>query len=245
MSTITQPPKLKRRWYQFSLKTLLIVISVMCVGFAWIGWRMQRARTNRNEPVEEAVASIQESGGNVQRDYEELRPQTWLEELFDDPGDPDDPVRVWETEVTFHGFNVTNAGLERLKDLKNLRSLVLSGSNVTNAGLERLKDLKNLEMLFLYDTQVTDAGLEHLKGLTTLDTVYLSGTRVTDAGLEHLEGMTNLEILDLFGTQFTDECLEYLKELTNLQQMNLINTNITAEGVSELQQALPNCKIRH
>ena len=34
-----------------------------------------------------------------------------------------------------------------------------------------------------------------------------------------------------------------LKVLTNLQTLNLHNTQVTNAGVTELQQALPNCKI--
>ena len=34
MSTTTQPPKPKRRWYQFSLLTLLVALTLACVGFA-------------------------------------------------------------------------------------------------------------------------------------------------------------------------------------------------------------------
>ena len=43
MSTTTQPPKPKRRWYQFSLKTLLLVMTVSTVAFGvWIQYRWQR-----------------------------------------------------------------------------------------------------------------------------------------------------------------------------------------------------------
>ena len=42
---------------------------------------------------------------------------------------------------------------------------------MTDAGLEHLKGLTQLRELNLNDTQVTDAGLEHLKGLTQLQSV--------------------------------------------------------------------------
>jgi hypothetical protein len=51
--------------------------------------------------------------------------------------------------------------------------------------------------------------------------LYLSDTQVTDTGLEHLKGLTNLERLELNRTQVTDE------------------------GVRKLQEALPNCEIKH
>ena len=31
----TEPPKRKRRWFQFSLRTLLIVVTLFCIAAAW------------------------------------------------------------------------------------------------------------------------------------------------------------------------------------------------------------------
>jgi Leucine-rich repeat (LRR) protein len=64
-------------------------------------------------------------------------------------------------------------------------------------------------------------GLVHLKGLTKLQSLDFSNSRITDTGLAHLKGLANLEKLDLRQTQVTDK------------------------GVKKLQQALPNCNIRH
>ena len=94
-------------------------------------------------------------------------------------------------------FWVTDAGLNRLRGLPQLRELDLGGTEVTDAGLEHLKGLRQLEKLDLYDTGITDAGLEHLKGLRQLQKLGLSGTEVTDAGLEHLKGLRQLRTLDL------------------------------------------------
>ena len=44
---------------------------------------------------------------------------------------------------------------------------------MTDAGLEHLKGLTQLRVLNLANTKVTDAGLEHLKGLTQLRMLYL------------------------------------------------------------------------
>ena len=200
MST-TQPPKPKRRWYQFSLKTLLVVMTVATVAFGgWVQFRRQRARENRDrvaaseKAIEKAVAAIENSGGMVFSGNEERRPQTWLEELFDDPGDADDPVRVLKvTTVIFQfyaqGGKVTDAELKQLlKGLENLEDLDLYRTNITDAGLEHVKGLKHLRYLNLHwQKKVTDAGLEHLKGLESLQHLDLRGTKVTDGGVENLQ----------------------------------------------------------
>ena len=50
-------PKPKRRWYQFSLKTLMVVVTVATMAFGvWVQYRRQRARENRERLA--AVAAI-------------------------------------------------------------------------------------------------------------------------------------------------------------------------------------------
>ncbi|MEE3371248.1 MAG: hypothetical protein VX346_18080, partial [Planctomycetota bacterium] len=91
---------------------------------------------------------------------------------------------------------------------------------------------------------ITDVGLVHLVGLTKLERLSLSETQITDAGLIYLKGLSGLQNLSLSGTQVTDAGLVHLKGLTKLQMLHLGDTQITDAGVAELQQALPNCRIR-
>jgi hypothetical protein len=150
----SDPPN--RRWYQF--------IPVL-------GTRMNRARENRERfaAIDKAVAEIKKLGGRIDSKHVKRRSATWLEKLFGDPGDPDNPVHVLKfRRVTFiGGYNLTDTGLSRLKRL--------------------LKRLTNLRELFLTDTSVTDAGLEYLQGLTSLRYLDVSATKVTDDGVKKLQ----------------------------------------------------------
>jgi hypothetical protein len=192
----TQSPKPKRRWYQFSLLTLLVVMLFSCCVFAWIGPRMRQARENRDrvatseKETKKAVAEIETlSGGEAKSMYQKLRPQTWLEKQFDDPGDADNPVGVLKVSgVALCGYGVGDADLEYLKELTSLQELYLSGTEVSDAGLEYLKGgLSILQTLDLSNTEVTDTGLEHLKGLTSLQELNLANTNVTAEGVEKLQ----------------------------------------------------------
>jgi hypothetical protein len=262
------PPKPKRRWYQFSLRTLLVLLLVAGV---FLGWRTHRARTNRQRvaSVRNAVDEIEKLSGKVDWKYEVLRDTTWLERMFDDPGGADDPVGVLNVSHVHLGAStsVTDAGLETLKELTSLRRLRISSSHITDAGLKYLKGLTNLESLELRGTEatdaemqrltrltnrhfpdrsitkLTDASLEQLKGPTNLKILGLVDSDVTDAGLKHLKGLTTLEDLVLRSINITDAGLAHLEGMTNLKHLDLRFTGVTLAGVKKLQQALPNCKI--
>ena len=128
-------PKPNRRWYQFSLRALLIVMFVSCMVFAWIGVRLQRARENRDRvtAVEAAVAAIENLGGVVKSEYEKMRPQSWLEKQFDDPGGADDPVSVLHfTKVQLVATQVAGEAMAHLKWLADLKQLYnIYGKNLS------------------------------------------------------------------------------------------------------------------
>jgi hypothetical protein len=42
------PPKRKRRWYQFSLRTLLIVVTLLAVPLSYVGWQAKIVRERRS-----------------------------------------------------------------------------------------------------------------------------------------------------------------------------------------------------
>ncbi|MCE9543933.1 MAG: hypothetical protein K8T25_00180 [Planctomycetia bacterium] len=188
--TPDKPPKSRRRWFQFSLRTLLILTTVSAVGFAWLGWWSHKARQQRA-----AVAAFIQAGGSVGYDISSDRfkqPVYWPVWLIQDRS-IDYFVSV--NLVELRNAKVTDSGLEHLKGLTGLRRLDLDGTQITDNGLEHLKGLKALQTLWLNETQVTDNGLEHLRGLTTLQWLRLDGTKVTDAGVARLQkALPNCEI---------------------------------------------------
>ena len=54
----TPTPKPRRRWLQFSLRTLLVLMLAFACGFGWLAYKIERAREQR-----EAVVAIEELGG--------------------------------------------------------------------------------------------------------------------------------------------------------------------------------------
>ena len=90
--------------------------------------------------------------------------------------------------------------------------LDLGKTSVSDAGLESVGRLTNLKKLHLEKTTVTDDGLAHLTDLTQLEYLNLYGTGVSDSGLLHLSGLTKLRSLYLWQTNVTQEGIIRLKE---------------------------------
>ena len=59
-----EPPKRKRRWFQFSLRTLLIVVTLFCVIVGgYVGW--QKRIVNERKAYLEANKHVWENGLHV------------------------------------------------------------------------------------------------------------------------------------------------------------------------------------
>jgi hypothetical protein len=239
--------KSKRRWFQFSLRSLLIFTMICAVASAWLGRKMEQKRREQ-----EAVKAIVKLGGLVGYDSEEITKDRNGQMRVAGPRGPDWLRRFlgeyFFSEIRFVSLNNVrdiDAALAKVSGLAQVQMLSFGvrGSDVTDATLVRLNGLPQIQGLSLQGTKVTDAGLVNLKGLIRLTSLELFETNVTDAGLVHLRGFANLQRLDLDETNVSDAGLAHLKRLTKLQYLWLKDTKVTDAGVKDLQQALPNITI--
>ena len=183
----TPTPKPKLRWFQFSLRTLLVFVTLCAFACSWLAVKMKQAERQRK-----AVEAIRKLGGTVLYDGQldakgDFVPNAaptgspWLRSVLGDDF-------FWKVKGVFlNNPQVTDDGLEHLKRFSQLQALGLSDTKVTDAGLEHLKGLSQLQQLWLGGTRVTSSGLEHLKGLNQLKGLYLDGTKVTDEGVKKLQ----------------------------------------------------------
>ncbi len=235
-----EPPNCKRRWFQFSLRTLLVGVTLLAVACAWLGKRIELKRQER--ATKEAIVK---SGGLVGYDYQvngtEPPGPEWLQLVLGENFFSE----IESVSFYFGRGKVTDVETANLRELTNLQLLDLSETSVSDAGLANLKQLFQLRDLNLAGTKVTGAGLRDLKGLSKLETLAFHRTDVGDAGLENLKELTNLHHLYLQETHVTDAGLIHLRGLSQLKYLDLRKTEVTGEGVNDLQKALPNCRILH
>jgi hypothetical protein len=193
---MTTPSKPCRRWFQFRLRTLLVLMVLASIGLSWFAVKMQRARRQR-----EAVEAITREGGEVFY-YENSPSPSWLRTILRE----DLSARVCLAEVP------NNTPVERIEGLANLRGLVL-GSEVTDAGLQHLKGMSHLKYLQINGSQISDDGLEHLHGMTQLDELVIRRVPITDEGLDRLKGLPSLRSLTLMGcTRVSHEGIGRLRQ---------------------------------
>jgi hypothetical protein len=256
----------KRTWFQFRLRTLLLLVVVVAVPCGWFKWKWDRKQAERR-----AVAEITKAGllsfYDWQTNAKQPNPQppgaAFLRKLLGDDFfanlvrvqsydvQINDTVLVWleslpDVESLFlpAQMKLTDAGLENLSGLSRLRYLDLNNTKVTGVGLGHLKQTKDLRWLNLRAAPaLTDADLIQLTAFPNLEQLNLDGTKIRSAGLEHLRGLPNLRWLNLSNTNIKDTGLLHLESMTALKRLFLDGTKTTSAAVGDLAKALPGCDI--
>lgn len=141
------------------------------------------------------------------------------------------------------GSRLTEAGYAALKELPNLRKLVLNRASVTEKTVAAIGELKTLRTLALIGGGASDAEVAGLKKLTRLESLDLSqNPRVTDKGMAAVRALERLEFLYLAETSITDKGLFELKPLDGLRTLNVTATKVTSAGAEKFVDEMPNLR---
>jgi Leucine-rich repeat (LRR) protein len=246
-------PKRKRRWFQFSLRTLMILTLIVAIPCAWLGRKIEQKRRER-----EAVAAIMKAGGIVVYDYQ--KPSLKSGQAFKPVEEPNGPALLRnllgenlfsEVYAVYHNnAALSDDEIELLERFPHLQDLNLSGCHFRVAGLTRIARLTSLRDLALGGIRPPDddvAGFDfgQLKALTQLEGLALGDTSVSDLDLAQLKELRQLTNLFLYDSNVTDSGLEELKGLIHLKFLAVDNPNVTPEGEKRIRAALPNCSFGH
>jgi Leucine-rich repeat (LRR) protein len=209
----------KRRWFQYSLRTFLVLVT--CVALA-IAWFANHARQRRA-----ALESIRQAGGSIQMYYREPNSETLLEKWFG--RELFEPVM----KVDLRKGIVDNELLRHIGVLKELKRLDLTDAQIDDEGLHGIAHLPLVE-LWLQNTKITDAPAATLSQLKSLEFLQLNANSLTDAFLEHLEVLPELDNLGLRGTLVTNAGLKHLSRYPKLKKLYLYQTSVDDSGVLSL-----------
>jgi hypothetical protein len=153
-----------RRFFQFSLATMLVFVAAICVVLA--------VRVNRQEKRRAAIAKIEKLGGEIiylsemnKRQNDLVKSEGGKNVIVPRVGVfarimRDDPSTNASVVMFGNDGNLTDAELAMLSTLPEIETLLIGDNPVTDAGLMNLASWPNL--LFVYITersQVTDEGI--------------------------------------------------------------------------------------
>ncbi len=215
-----------RRWFQFSLRTLLVLVTIGCLAGGW--WinrafqqraavrRFYQLTANRQDQHGDSLTTMGYRYQGKDEYYKPIVPK-WLHWLRDMIGEE---CFGEVTGVQLLDTPATNDDLKHLAVLPSVERIWLSSTKVDDAGMPLLKVCPKLKYLVLNDIALTDEGIFHLTAFQDLEGLSLNGTKITDAGLVHLA------------------------RLPRLKELWLRNTAITDAGYQKLQAALPQCQIQ-
>lgn len=255
--------KPQRRWYQFSLRMLLVLTTIAGFGLGYVGYERRLAQHQH-----EIEAALTKHGIKLLGMREDSRPD-WLKSILGDdsagrksfvlvrPGLAASSPAVMDQVIAnlrqlpntkslvFEDTQLGDKGLGHFRGLTQLQFVSLNKTQVTDVGLLGLREFKSLKQLNLMQTQTSDAGLREIAHHQDLETLGLGGTKVTDAGLQELVSLRKLKWLNLADTRVTDKGLEQLRKFPALQELVLRRTLVSENEVAKLQRALPNLMIVH
>lgn len=160
-----------RRWLSFSLRSLLLVMTVAAIG---LGLYVKSLRDRKA-----AVTAIEKLNGVMGVKY---TGPAWLRKLVGDDKYFYDPAGVhFNTQPNLTDDQLRQV-VRHLEGFDRLRDLTLAGSDVTDAGLAHLGPLAGkLQHLDVSNTSITDGGLMHLQTITSLKVLRITNTSITDA----------------------------------------------------------------
>jgi hypothetical protein len=231
------------RRFQFSIRTLLVMVVVVALPCSWLAVEMKKSREQKAR-----VAAIEKVGGRIE--YDEDFDYSYPDDVYhthttgdcirEGAGRPwpawilrllgkDFFANVVSVDLLFAGDGVENA-LTQVRGLRQLQQLTVCN---IESGLDNLRELTHLRSLKC-DCDLNDqmeGQLRELGGLTRLE--FLLVGHISDNGLASLEGFQSLKGLCIRSSNYTDAGLRSIGRLRNLKDLILNEAGGAPVGVTD------------
>ncbi len=244
----------KRRWCQYSVGTLLLIVTAVCVC---LGIWVNRAHRQRI-----AVEALRRRNADVKYDYQcgRFKEGSWRARLRAILGDDyvaavvlvDCSSRIqpvdWPRKIWFEAPSPESAGIWEAPAAIDLAAQTwFGGSSVESAASPRAPTTEESEnapldyigpheggQRYRIKPLVDTVALRCLADLRGLDELDFTGSAVRDADLSYVGRLHGLRELCLGSTQISDEGLMHLATLRNLRSLSLNFTRVTGTGFGSL-----------
>lgn len=198
-----KPPRPRRRWFQFSLRSLLLIMTVLAV---WLGMQMDRVR-KRQQALEMVLGHSGSVSNSAALDSHEKRYDANTAEV---------EYQLARTKGRSAKGTAVSAG-----EVDRLRVQRLWAQGIFDEGHRPFwcprwalpdETFVKVTHISLIDRSIDDDDVKSLQVFAELEYLDLRGTRITDLGLRRLACLKNLRHLDLTNTNVTGEGVRKLRE---------------------------------
>lgn len=137
--------------------------------------------------------------------------------------------------LSFRATGVTNAGIKKIGEFSELRTLDLSCTRVTEDCFPNLLQLKKLTTLELEEVAISDNGLNYLsKHFKQMQRLNVRRTGLADRHLAAIGRLPEIVDLELEDDGITDEKIGELTGLKKVGKLFLSSASVHGEGVDKL-----------
>jgi hypothetical protein len=227
-----------RQCFQFSLHTLLYVVTFACCATGVL--------YERNRRETEVAALSRESKEQLAAIESKHRLEwQWWKDNYASAGWDFKAIRSDRQRAVPLMFNASASqaekyGVEKVDDETLVVSDDWTGGEV---GLLHLCAFENVKRVHITHASLTSEGLIFLRQLPQLIELQLNLATADDRCFEHLAGLARVRVMQLNCPKFTDVGFAKLKGLRSLQHLILRCDQISDVAIADLQAGLPCLKI--
>jgi Leucine-rich repeat (LRR) protein len=238
------PSPSRRRWFRISLRTVLILLTLLCI---WLGVKVNQARRQK-----EAIAALKSIGALI-----------GFHHHYDDQGNldhrADPPGPAWLRQITGDDFfqrvysvsgnRVLSGRLEitetttftdehaaHLSAFDDLVWLSIDNSPASDEALSQIGDTDDLVVAQFFNTPVGDKFVRRLTRARQLELLILENTQVTGDGLGRLSNLREVKRLILSNSPIGNDGLRGVSNMTGLTELQLANLPIDDAGMAHLPE---------
>ncbi|MBI2481847.1 MAG: hypothetical protein HYV60_25335, partial [Planctomycetia bacterium] len=184
----------RRPWFQFELRTLLVLVLIIAALLTPYTWKAARERRElrKFQSAQAIDSTIGRDGtrgkalfspelGPYRFQFAKLPPGVGSNAL-------ENIARLEHCEeVILRAVEMADADLHYILSLQGMRSLDLTATDITDKGLPKLTRFRALEELILDHTCISDNSINVLTSLPRLRKISVCGTHLSQEGVKKLE----------------------------------------------------------